>query len=151
MDTAALQGVLDELGNKVGLGSLTLDAHGVCALAVDGRLVVHLAVDEGEGRAVVYATLGNLPPGEREALLTGMLQANATGWAVLALEPASGQPVLIHRFAVRDVDRSTLELLLEQFIAAAGDWQTALASRAPASAPADAGELHHMMSTGIRI
>jgi hypothetical protein len=113
--------------------------------------VVHLAVDEGEDRAVVYATLGSLPPGDREALLTGMLQANATGWAVLALEPGSGQPVLVHRFAVRDVDRSTLELLLERFIATAGDWQTALASGAPTSAPADAGELHRMMSTGIRI
>lgn len=151
MGESALQGVLDELGDKLGLGPLALDANGVCALAVDGRLVVHLAVDEGEDRAVVYAPLGSLPTVEREAVLTAMLQANATGWAVLALEPDSGQPVLIHRFALRDVDRSALELLLERFIATAGDWQTALAAGASASAPADSGDLHRMMSTGIRI
>lgn len=151
MGGETLESVVAALGEHLGLGTIELDESGACALAIDDDLVVHMARDDGEGRAVLYAPLGDLPATHREATLDRLLQANALSWAVMALAPATGQPVVLHRFALRDVDRHKLELLLERFIGVAREWRGLLETSAADGPPADAADpMHHLMRHGIR-
>ena len=59
---AAVQALVGELGRRAGIDGLALDAAGMVALKVDGRLVLHVAVEEDEeGSALLYVPVGGLP------------------------------------------------------------------------------------------
>jgi hypothetical protein len=65
-----------ELGIRLGL-PLALDGNGMCRLVLDGGTTVDLEAlrDDGE-KFVIYAVLGKLRPGPREAIYRALLEAN---------------------------------------------------------------------------
>lgn len=149
MAGAHLDGLVAELGRKLGLDGIGFDANGTCALKVDDAIVVHLARDEGQERALLYAQIGEPPTGDGTALLTRMLLANATEEGVLALHPQTGAPLLLRRLAVAHMPYSDFEAAIEGFLDDAGRWSREL--HGPDEAAAAPADEMRAMSLGIRI
>lgn len=151
MTTGALADLLTEFGRSTGLGTLTPDEDGVWALAFDDAVVLHF-LEEGPGMAVLYATLGTIPYGREAEFHRRMLEATFTGadtgGGSLALDPASGAPLLINRLRVDGLSYPQFEDVIGRQIEAAEAWQRALLTPAE---PAQSGAEPGFMGEGIRV
>src|SRR3954466_3205797 len=121
----ALARLLAEFGRGAGIDGLRLDAEGICALAFDERVLLHIAATGPPETAILYASLGALPPGGGEAALYHrMLEANlaaGNGGSTLALDPA-GAPILPRPAAVARLSPTQFGALIEQVAEEALAW-----------------------------
>jgi len=103
--------------------------NGYCALSVDARLVLHLALDEASGDVVLWSNFPSVSASE--ALQKRLLHANyfwqGTGGASWSLDPASNSPVLAEKLASEQWDSPEFDALLQRFADRAMAWETELA------------------------
>jgi hypothetical protein len=131
-----LEDLLTQAGVDMGLGGLSLNADGLCRLIFSKTIVVDLErADDEPGTALIYSSVGILPPADREALLLLLLEANlfgqGTGRATLAVDPARSEILLFRRFDLERLEYSEFIRDLESFVNLAGSWIERLASTPP--------------------
>ena len=125
-----LQALLRELGQRMGLSQLALDADGGCALELDQRMIVSLQYREAENELWLYADMG--PIGRRsQAFYEKLLQANLfwqqTSGATLSLsgdEPPHA--VLANALHWMPMDETRLGAAVETFVHTVENWQVQL-------------------------
>lgn len=125
-----LQALLHELGQRMGLSQLQMDADGGCALELDQRMVVSLQYRETDDELWLYADLGPLPqrsPAFYEKLLQANLFWQQTSGATLSL--SGDQPphaVLARALHWLPMDGTRFGAAVETFVNTVEDWQVQL-------------------------
>ena len=119
------------LGRRLGIAGLGFDEKaGTCALAFDGRVTVHLAVDERSGGLVMFAVLGELAPTQRPELGSTLLRGNymwrVTEGATLSLDPEQDAVLLALALPVAGLDDERIEARLAGFVNVAFAWAARL-------------------------
>ena len=129
---SGLELLISELGQKMGLGHLALDAEGACALRFDGRAIVNMQYRPDQDALWLYADLG-IPASGPELyadLLRGNLFWRATLGATLSLsgdEPA--HVILAQSMPWRGLNGNELAAKLETFLNTVEDWEALIADR----------------------
>jgi hypothetical protein len=144
---AVLSDLVAQLGRRIGVADLSLDANGVAALAVDDRFVLHIAADSEHDGLILYALLGRIRDDERLAIWRRLLEYNptATDGSSLGLDPATGQAILVARHPLRRLDYHGFEQAVESFIATAETWAREFAAGAQPSSEQDDLRMHAAM------
>lgn len=130
MDRSGLDALLLDLGNRLAVEGLCLDAAGCCQLAFDQRWLVTVALHPAGDRLVLHCPIST--PGEfGAATLLAMLQGNfmgcATGGGSLAIAPDRRACIQQEiALAGNGPDGRALQQVLERLLAAAETWATRL-------------------------
>jgi hypothetical protein len=123
----SLQDVLSDLGDRLGVGAIDLDAHRGCVLAFDDDLVVELEAAEDQPGFYLTAAVGPAPSEHRESVLTELLEANllgqGTGQSCLALDGDLDEVVLMRYVDREDIDIAALERILDDFLSMLELWR----------------------------
>lgn len=125
-----LQALLHELGQRMELSQLQMDADGGYALELDQRMVVSLQYRETEDELWLYADLGPVPRRSAdfyEKLLQANLFWQQTSGATLSL--SGDQPphvVLAQALHWMPMDDTLLGAAMERFVNAVEEWQVQL-------------------------
>jgi Tir chaperone protein (CesT) family len=140
-----------ELGIRLGL-PLALDGNGMCRLVLDGGTTVDLEAlrDDGE-KFVIYAVLGKLRPGPREAIYRALLEANLPsrdGTAgVLALDVDRDEIILQRILDATSLNAVYLSEIVERFVEMAVSWTERIErfdQRARSSGTAERAEMDEL-------
>lgn len=125
----SLTGLIEQLGQQTGLGPLAFDSAGVCALQI-GPSVVHLSAEAGAELPLFYVPIGPLP----EARYRRMLEANfSQAPGSLALDPRSGQAMLVARPRLAGMTMTEFEDTLHALANSAEEWSATPDEPAPES------------------
>lgn len=135
-DDPALTMLMAELGQRMGLGELALDADGACALRFDGRSVINLQHRPTEDALWLYADLG--APASGPALYGDLLRGNlfwrTTFGATLSLSGDEPPHVILALpVAWRGLTGAQLAGRLETFLHTVEDWAELVADRGDAA------------------
>jgi hypothetical protein len=125
----ALDNLLKQLGQRLGIPDLAADSSGYCALRVESW-TLHLMNVPDRGTVQFMAELGAVPARNPQPVLVDMLAANAlflgTGGATLGLDPARNAAVLSRELPLDNLDFMTFHGALESFIQHAEIWMARL-------------------------
>ena len=129
MERAQADILMAELGDRLGVPAMALDADGMALLSIDGdAVVVGVRYDQQSGAIDLRAGLDDMVPSP--ARLGRALSANfswqLTGGAILALDAATGRLELRRRCSGADLDSGRLNEALEDLVADAVAWSKAL-------------------------
>jgi hypothetical protein len=120
-----LDDLLKELGPRIGMPALALDADGLCAISFGDGATITIALD-GETGCVLLGYCGGLPGQRRVPYLRQLLEANffrrGTGGAVIALETDLDEALLVQRLPLAGLDSTSLETTLTAFAAYQERW-----------------------------
>jgi hypothetical protein len=104
----------------IGAPPLALDEHGVCAFTYEQTLEIVLELPPGSPQLYLYAPVMPAPTSNQLAVYERLLHLNAycarTRSATLALDPAQPRVLLCYLHPVADLDQTTLNNLLTNFI-----------------------------------
>jgi hypothetical protein len=122
---AALAILIRELGEKMDLGNLSLDADGACAIKLDQRFLIHFQYRESQDQLWFYADIGVPIDGDAiyHDLLRGNLFWDATKGATISLsldEPA--HIIMTIALKWKAMDCLGLAKHLENFVNTVEDW-----------------------------
>ena len=117
-----------ELGQKMNLPNLSLDAQGLAKLVFDASLDVNIEYDTSTHQLHLYTLLGPVPATGKaevfEKLLAGNLFGAATHGAVLAIDPLTGDIVITTTLDPDKTDLLDFEKALEHHVMAAEQWSS---------------------------
>ncbi len=127
---AIVSKLVAQLGRRIGIDGLALDATGVAALSVDGGYVMHIAADSQNESFVLYAALGVVPDDGRLAVWRRLLEYNpsAADGSSLGLEPSTGEVLLVCRHGLAGLDQHGFERAVESFMTTAAAWARELSA-----------------------
>lgn len=121
-----LPNLLKQLGEKKGLGSLSLDSSGVCRLIVNQDQLLTFERSLKEGTFYLYSSVGEINADrERELTLSalqGNLFGNETGQASLGYLPKERALVLFETFNEDQLHYPEFEKKFEEFIQYLAYW-----------------------------
>jgi hypothetical protein len=134
MDRATAERHVAELGDRLGLPGLALDADGLCIIALDdGALLPSLGYNPRAGALDLMLCLDRVVPTGRQ--LAALLDANfawaRTGGFCFATSPRSGALVVQRRCGTEDLAGGGLLPLLQGLIALGEQWERQLSVLAP--------------------
>ena len=139
--------LIANFGKLLGLEGLTLQGgtHN-CALEFDGNVTVTFEYHEPSGRMLLTAVVAALPPQGGESLMRELLSANLAeylqGGLSLGMDSSSRSIVLVQGRGILELDDSTFETLVENFVNKAEAWQKHIGSwSAESSSQAQAAEV----------
>ena len=141
MDRTQADAHLSRLGDVLGLGSLALDADGLCLLALDGgALLIKIGYQPRGDSINLMIALDKVAP--TPAQMSDLLSANF-GWAhadvgVFALEPGTGALVLQRRCS-DDALQAGLYPIIEAMANTAERWRDRLLTGASQAAETQGG------------
>lgn len=122
----SLSDLLKELGEKKGLGTLALDATGVCRLIINKDQLLTFEKSLKEGVFYLYSSVGELRPDREKELtllaLQGNLFGNETGQASLGYLPKERSLVLFETFDENQLYYPEFERKFEEFIGYLAYW-----------------------------
>ena len=125
-----LKNLIAEFGASIGIPELTLDEENRCNLMFD-EVAVSFELSPDEDAVYIYAYLGDVVPGNNNALFASLLDANylfrGTGGATIGVDEASGRVVMIRSEDLSALRLSRFSSLAEEFINLAELWQKKLA------------------------
>lgn len=125
----ALDNLLKQLGQRLGIPGLATDSSGYCALRVESW-TLHLMGVSDRDTVQLMAELGAIPTRNPQPVLVDMLAANAlflgTGGAALGLDPARNTAVLSRELPLDNLDFMAFHSALESFIQHAEIWMARL-------------------------
>lgn len=123
--------LVEELAAQLGLTDLVLDENGSVQLVFDDTLV-SFEFDEGAGRLLVYAALGEVPSSMRERVYGLLLRENlfrgGDGDPVFAVLPESGSVLLQTALSLAGLELARLLAVLEGLLNRADQWTAFLKS-----------------------
>jgi hypothetical protein len=123
----SLQAVLSDLGDRLGVGPIDLDAHRGCVLAFDDDLVVELEAAEDQPGFYLTGEVGPAPSEGRESVFAELLEANllgqGTGQCCLALDGDLDELVLMRYVDREDIEVAVLEEILDDFLSTLDLWR----------------------------
>jgi hypothetical protein len=137
MDKRQADALIHELGERMGLPNLALDAAGTALIAIDdGVVIVTLGYNTTAGTIEMMTCLDDIPPSG--TVLMDALSANfawiGTNGASFAVDPGSDALVLQRSCNAADVANGGLFTALEALVRSAEAWSRRLARPAPQSA-----------------
>lgn len=116
MGIDVFQKLLAEMGNTAGIGELTADDSGFCAIEVD-TIVCNLQYLFDTHALYIFAELGEIPTRLMGKLAPEFLSANLfgieTGGGTLALEKESRQLVFGYHTSLENMDQPRFNQILE--------------------------------------
>jgi hypothetical protein len=119
----AVNGLLRELGRKLGTPELALSDEGTCALDYEQRLQIVVELPEGSELVYVYSRLMRIPKKGQKKLFRTLLRHNLlcynTDGSTLAIDDAQEQVVLCYGHPWSELDQVAFENLLENFLTTA--------------------------------
>jgi hypothetical protein len=123
--------LLSELAALIGADGLQLDEAGTCTLVFDGRLFVEIECDDNAGAVVLSARLGPVPADAAVLVYRHLLSSNVmwreTSGVATAIDPGTGDALLLCRVDAADINLPAFRALLERFVDQAEDWSRVLA------------------------
>lgn len=136
--------LVDELAAQLGFTELALDETGTLQLVFDETLV-SFEFDEGAGRLLIYAALGEVPSGIRERIYGRLLRENlfrgGDGDPVFAVLADSGSVLLQTALQLEGLDLARLLVVLEGLLNRADQWTAFLKSEVDSSSGETPGAL----------
>ena len=133
------QNLLAELGQKMNLPALVLDAQGLAKLVFDAKVEVNIEHDANANQLHLYTILGQAPATNAapvlEKLLAGNLFGQATQGAVLAIDPLTDDILITTTLNPDKTDMVDFEKALELHVSAAEQWMEKLGDARVESAP----------------
>jgi hypothetical protein len=127
-----INALLGELGNRIGLGNITLDENSMCRLIFDDALVVDIeALPDGKTfflHSVVCRTPLENKGAFYEELMDGHLFGQATGGATFGLDKNHGEILLFQKFQTEGTDYQEFQSALEMFLNRLEHWKEKIAS-----------------------
>lgn len=133
------QNLFAELGQKMNLPALALDAQGLAKLVFDGKVEVNIEHDANTNQLHLYTILGQAPASNAapvlEKLLAGNLFGQATQGAVLAIDPLTDDILITTTLNPYKTDMVDFEKALEQHVSAAEQWLDKLGDASAQPAP----------------
>ncbi|EHK64613.1 type III secretion system chaperone [Achromobacter arsenitoxydans] len=122
--------LLSELAAVIGQAEMPTDERGLCSFLVDETVPVNIAQNpEGDG-VVIFAPLGALPGGHRDAWQVRMLRANGAGGGayVFGMAPASDTAIMSSRRPLGSLNGAALAGWVGEFVSVARGWIDAFAN-----------------------
>jgi hypothetical protein len=124
--TAALD-LLNAFGAARGLSDFAPDADGCAGVRAEGIAIDFRAEDD---RLYVYSSLGTLPQGNEELVMTALLGANCAGslgqGPLFALDPTLGDIVMFRDVDAQNTDANGLNTIVTQLFVDATEWRQRL-------------------------
>ena len=141
-------GLLAELGDKLGIDAFRLNDNGVASLEFDGKTAVHFEPDETGDSLAMYASLLRWPDSHEEQAKLGaiLLEANlfgsGTGGFIFSLDAHFHEVVLEQRFPLQSATSEELHRRLGDFLEVIDIWSERLADiqASPAKSPPEASD-----------
>ncbi len=152
IDRANADLLIAEIGSKLGIADLTLDTRGETGLAIDnGAITLRIAFDDATGGYDILVPLSGVEPSPTR--LQHALSANfcwrPTMGGTFGLDRARNELSLRWHCPGADLDAAGLLRALDDAVAQADAWTTALAAMDPAM-PASADAARTPMDGGLR-
>ncbi len=130
----AVDQLLKEFGEEVGIPELVFDEEGYCTLSFDDTIVT-LSKRENQERLVFYADVGLLPTPPPKDILLGLLEANALHRAVgdgaigIHTDESHNMTIVVYSLLLRvaNIDKAVFESALKEFIEISEVWTKHLA------------------------
>ncbi|QJC57263.1 hypothetical protein HC248_02584 [Polaromonas vacuolata] len=127
----ALAILIRELGEKMYLGNLSLDADGACAVNLDKRFIINFQYRDSQDQLWLYADLG--VPADGEAIYYDLLRGNlfwdATKGATISLSLDDPSHIIMTiALKWKAMDCSVMAKHLESFVNTVEDWSTFIAA-----------------------
>ena len=122
-----LEELLKDLGDRIGVGPLSLNDEGVCTLGFAEAAQIHITADDTDPNyCVMVGNCGGIPDQGRAAYLRRLLEANFfhrdSGNAVIALEPDLDETLLIERVRLDVIDGAGFADAVTRFVAYQRRW-----------------------------
>jgi hypothetical protein len=123
-----LEELLKDLGDRIGVGPLSLDESGVCTLGFGEGTEINITADDADPNyCVLVGNCGGIPDQQgRAAHLRRLLEANFfhrdTGNAVIALEPDLDEALLVERVRLDVIDGAGFADAVTRFVAYQQRW-----------------------------
>ena len=126
MSSESFKQLLSELGQAVGLPDLAPDKDNYCCLGFDDKIVTHLQYNEESEVLMLFAQLGTIDEDKTADIYPRLLKANlfwqGTGGATIGVDDETREVLLSYQVAMRLIDFSKFQELLEGFINTAELW-----------------------------
>ncbi len=126
MSAEAMQNLLKEFGDLIGIPELCLDEENRCNLMFDD-VAVSFELNRDEESFYMYSYLGDASSENRERVYAKLLDANYvfkhTNGATLGVEDASKKIILIRQYALEMMRLSKFESVVEEFVNLAEYWK----------------------------
>ncbi len=125
----AIDQLLKEFGEEVGIPELAFDEEGYCTLSFDDTIVT-ISKRENQERLVFYADVGLLPTPPPKDILLGLLEANALHRAVgdgaigLHTDESHNMTIVVYSLLLRisNINKAVFESALKEFIEISEVW-----------------------------
>jgi hypothetical protein len=135
MSSGTLAGLLQDLGDSIGVAGLAPDAQGYCLIGI-GEVLVTMQHEPERDELLLFTRLAVVPEPLHAAACIELLSANLfwirSGGATFAFEPAEGAVYLQAREPMRVLDTPAFRRLLEGFVETAEAWTARLMALAAA-------------------
>lgn len=116
---------LESLADQIGLGALGFDENGVCALVIGEDMEIFFQGQPGDDVLRLSGVLGDLDR-ERPALAGLLLELNAgngaNGPSAFAVDPETGEILLIRELALTEMTPETMLAAVEKFVERVDYW-----------------------------
>lgn len=127
MELSAMNSLLSQFGQRIGLPDLALDDSGYCCIGFDD---VFVNVETSGDRLCLYAWIGTLDEAARTRHASDLLDANflfkGTQGATLGVDQESGDALLALQLPASTLTVDTLEASVENFVNTVERWQKRL-------------------------
>ena len=131
MSRELLDKLLAGLGREVNDPGLCLDDDGLCAIRIDGNLVIEVGTAAEDTCLHLASAIGNLPEGEAAVLPCDLLEANhlavRNGGAIFSFDSTTRSVFLNYTRPLIQIDNTEFLRLVENFISSAEFWAGRLA------------------------
>jgi hypothetical protein len=123
-----LEDLLKDLGDRIGVGPLSLSDEGVCTLGFAEGAQINITADDADPNyCVLVGNCGGIPDQQgRAAYLRRLLEANFfhrdAGNAVIALEPDLDEALLVERVRLDLIDGAGFADVVTRFVSYQRRW-----------------------------
>ncbi len=121
-----VNGLLEKLGDSLGLQDLSLDENNHCVLLFDDKVILNLELDESNEILVVYSYIGEVPFEGRENIFETLLESNFfwrnTQGATLGIDKHTQTVVLAYPMELPLKNKNIFEERLAVFVDVTEQW-----------------------------
>ncbi|PTY01601.1 hypothetical protein DB346_12735 [Verrucomicrobia bacterium LW23] len=125
MSCENLRELLDRISRRLGV-DLQLDEENFALVQIDSDFDLTFEYEDDRETLLMTAVCGELPPRNREAVLSALLEANfygaGTGGGILSLNSKTGEVYFHYRVTTTQLDEELLEASMQRMVDNAETW-----------------------------